>query len=475
MVAGGFAPLHAQTTTVGTVSLDTVPTVSPSAVTFPGANATSTISVPISTTVGVPSGTVIQLELDETANLNGIQYQVVGGRLLDVTLTGGGQSTTAQFTLAISGSNNAAGDIISKATIVSVPATIKIGTASQSNIKFTVLADARVTLTGASFNPASINTGDNSTLTVTLSTTATVAPKTQATVNFTEVSSGGVNYSLSSKSIAVQLAGVGQPTNATITLSVSPDNTAPGIIQIKATLNTVDPPAQKGSPTEQTASISVAVTQACNPVLLDCSSGTGGDGGGYSFGCYPDLVNCDCECSPIIIDVDGHGFNLTDVAGGVMFDLRATGVKKQMAWTALGSGDAFLALDRNGNGTIDDGTELFGSFTPQPQSLHRNGFIALAEYDKPENGGNGDGIIDSRDKIYSSLLLWIDENHNGVSEPNELHSLSSMGVESIDLHYHEDRYRDQFGNSFKYRAWVHSLRNDHVGHWAFDVFLLIQN
>ncbi|MGH9831254.1 MAG: hypothetical protein ACREDR_49255, partial [Blastocatellia bacterium] len=112
----------------------------------------------------------------------------------------------------------------------------------------------------------------------------------------------------------------------------------------------------------------------------DCSGGTNPDGvGGGSFGCYWDPINCDCECSPIILDVEGRGFNLTDIAGGVPFDLRATGVKKQMAWTAAGSGNAFLALDRNGNGSIDDGTELFGSFTPQPQSRHRNGFIALAQ------------------------------------------------------------------------------------------------
>ena len=206
----------------------------------------------------------------------------------------------------------------------------------------------------------------------------------------------------------------------------------------------------------------------------DCSGGTNPDGG-YSYGCYWDPINCDCECSPIIIDVEGRGFQLTDISGGVQFDLRATGAKKQMAWTASGSGDAFLALDRNGNGVIDDGTELFGSFTPQPKSSRPNGFIALAQYDKPENGGNGDGVIDNRDAMYNSLLLWIDENHNGVSEPNELHSLASMGVESLDLRYKEDRYRDQFGNAFKYRAQVRSSKQDRVGHWAYDVYLLIGN
>src|SRR5579864_6636690 len=90
---------------------------------------------------------------------------------------------------------------------------------------------------------------------------------------------------------------------------------------------------------------------------------------GYGLTC--NYGNCGCESpSPIIIDTTGQGFHLTSAQDGVVFDILADGHPIQISWTAAGSGNAFLALDRNHNGKIDDGNELFGNVADQPKSSH---------------------------------------------------------------------------------------------------------
>jgi len=177
--------------------------------------------------------------------------------------------------------------------------------------------------------------------------------------------------------------------------------------------------------------------------------------------------------SPIVIDVDGSGFSMTNAAGGVIFNVLNDGVPLQISWTAAGSANAFLVLDRNGNGTIDNGEELFGDITPQPSSGAPNGFLALAEYDKSGNGGNGNGRIDSQDAIFSQLRLWQDFDHNGISGSSELQPLLGL-ISAIDLDYKESRRTDQQGNQFRYRAKVYDADGTHAKRWAWDVFLTVQ-
>ncbi|HWN40675.1 MAG TPA: hypothetical protein VNW71_00550 [Thermoanaerobaculia bacterium] len=159
----------------------------------------------------------------------------------------------------------------------------------------------------------------------------------------------------------------------------------------------------------------------------------------------------------------------TDLTGGVLFDIDADGDQDKISWTDPWSTTVFLALDRNGDGVVTDGSELFGNWTAQPPSAEPNGFIALAEFDTAQAGGNGDGVISEFDAVFADLWLWHDANHNGQSQPEELRSLSQSGLIGIELRYHESQRHDRFGNLLRYHAKVELAGGKTK---AIDVFFL---
>jgi hypothetical protein len=181
---------------------------------------------------------------------------------------------------------------------------------------------------------------------------------------------------------------------------------------------------------------------------------------------------CNNDNTPILISLENDSsYDLTSAVDGVMFDIFADGRPVQTAWTSADSQVAFLTLDRNRNGTIDSSAELFGNHTlKRDGTMATNGFDALVDLD----GGFAvsDGVIDAHDPVYSDLRLWFDRNHNGISEPNELVSLSQAGVTAVFTGYRERRRRDENDNRFFLEGWALIQRHRHVvPRPIFDVIL----
>ena len=124
--------------------------------------------------------------------------------------------------------------------------------------------------------------------------------------------------------------------------------------------------------------------------------------------------------SPLVFDLDDDGLDIVDIeASTAFFDLDQNGFAEKTAWIA--PDDGFLAHDVNGNGGIDDLSELFGGQT-------QDGFTTLSVHD-----GNEDGAIDAKDAVFPDLVVWRDANGDGLTDPGELTSLASHGITSIDL------------------------------------------
>lgn len=159
---------------------------------------------------------------------------------------------------------------------------------------------------------------------------------------------------------------------------------------------------------------------------------------------------CQGECTPILLDLGGGAFELSGPEPAVVFDIDADGVAEALSWTRAGGDEAFLALDRDGNGVIDSGAELFGAATEQPPSDDPNGFRALAVFDGADHGGDGDGAITAGDAVFARLLLWVDADRDGVSSPQELRAPAALGIEEIGLDYVLSERRDRWGNRFRW-------------------------
>ncbi|MEQ5837732.1 calcium-binding protein [Marinobacter sp. NFXS9] len=147
--------------------------------------------------------------------------------------------------------------------------------------------------------------------------------------------------------------------------------------------------------------------------------------------------------SPLILDLDGDGIETVGFEADIHFDHGADSFRELSGFVA--PDDGLLALDRNGDGRINNGQELFGSSTLLSDgSAASNGFEALQELD-----ANSDGVIDSSDELFTELRIFQDQNQNGVTDEGELHTLEDAGVTQLFLDYTEQNYEDQAGNAHK--------------------------
>lgn len=152
-------------------------------------------------------------------------------------------------------------------------------------------------------------------------------------------------------------------------------------------------------------------------VANDCNIvNAGGDGDG------------DGSSDPLVLDLTGNGVTFLDRKDGVLFDMDEDGNADLTSWVGPDAG--FLVLDRNGDGIINDHSEMFGTETLR-------GFDHLALYDS-----NDDGIIDRKDDVWKELKVWVDSNSDGISQPDELKTLKELGIKNFNLEYTKTAYRE---------------------------------
>jgi hypothetical protein len=188
-----------------------------------------------------------------------------------------------------------------------------------------------------------------------------------------------------------------------------------------------------------------APAPTCNPspeTLMNCTADQA----------FWDWELCSCNYSPIVVQLTNTApYQLTNPTNGVLFDINGDGTKERSAWTVPSVTQGLLALDRNGNGTIDSAAELFGTLTVLATgATATSGFEALAELEA--GTPTADGVMDAADPAYGTLRIWMDNNHNGVSEPTELIGLAQAGVKAISLAYRRVDRVDGNGNRLAFEG-----------------------
>ena len=185
--------------------------------------------------------------------------------------------------------------------------------------------------------------------------------------------------------------------------------------------------------------------------------------------------DCMMEC-PLVLDIENNGFAFGNRKSGVWFDLYGDGEPERYQWVLHGGDDAFLVMDLNENGLVDNGSELFGNGSEliADGTFAANGFAALAQYDDLLLGGNNDGRITAQDGIWEYLYLWFDRNANGRSEPKEMVRSSEVGLLALEIIPSERRgYRDEHGNWLRYWSGASLTRDGKIESIdLLDIYLL---
>ena len=148
--------------------------------------------------------------------------------------------------------------------------------------------------------------------------------------------------------------------------------------------------------------------------------------------------------TPLVVDLDGNGIETTSLEDGVQFDIDGDGNTEHTAW--IKSGNGFLVWDKNQDGTINDGSEMFGEGTVMINGKHaENGVAAILELDS-----NHDRILNNQDDVWGYLQIWHDDNTNGITENGELASLFDWGIQSLALSFEKIDWVDENGNKHIY-------------------------